>query len=209
MTFHPAAIRDVQRELLQSLGPVASQHGFYLAGGTALALQLGHRRSVDFDWFTSDRIDPMQLAQAIRDQGIEFVTGSVERGTLYGTAAGVQVAFLEYRYPLLQPLVTWTEYETSLASLDDLACMKLNAVAQRSSKKDFVDVYAVILKHRPLTELLGLYERKYEAVDIGHVLYALSYFDVADAEPSPEMLWDVGWTDIKTAISVWIKDEAV
>lgn len=80
-------------------------------------------------------------------------------------------------------LVTWTEHEMSMASLADLDCIAL-------------------------TDLLELYERKYEAVDRGHVLYALSYFDVADEEPTPMMLWDVDWTTIKTAVSAWVKDEA-
>lgn len=208
VTFHPEAISDVQQDVLRRLAPVVSKHGFYLAGGTALALQLGHRRSVDFDWFSSSRIDPMRLAQAVREESIAFITGSVETGTLYGTIAGVQVGFLEYRYPLLQGLVKWTDFDVLMASLDDLACMKLNAVAQRSSKKDFIDVYALILEHRPLAELLVLYERKYEAADVGHLLYALSYFDVADEEPMPVLLWDTNWTSVKKAIGSWVREEA-
>jgi hypothetical protein len=117
---------------------------FYLGGGTALAIHLGHRRSVDFDWFTQEHItDPLRLAQDLNDQGIVFVTRSIERGTLHGSVSGVQVSFLEYRYPLLQPLVAWPMFGCTLASPEDLACMKLSALAQRGAKKDFIDIYAL------------------------------------------------------------------
>jgi len=206
VTFHPEAISDAQRAVLRQLGPIASNRGFYLAGGTALALQLGHRRSIDFDWFTVERIDPMGLAMDLREQGVPFITGSVDKGTLLGTVSEVQVSFLEYRYPLLQPLLPWSMYEASLASLDDLACMKLSAIAQRSFRKDFIDMYALILKHKPLPDLLTLYHRKYAAADIGHLLYALVYFDVADEEQTPTLLWDVQWVGIKTAIIAWVQE---
>ena len=71
------------------------QH-YYLGGGTTIAIYLGHRHSVDLDWFTEEGItDPMRLAQNIRDKGIPFVTGQIERGTLHGTISGVRISFLE------------------------------------------------------------------------------------------------------------------
>ena len=99
------------------LGAIMTAQQFYLGGGTALAIHLGHRRSVDFDWFTRERIaDPLQLARDLNDQDIAFVTGNIERGTLHGSVSGVQVSFLEYRYPLLQPLVAWPMFGCMLAS---------------------------------------------------------------------------------------------
>jgi len=108
----------------------------------------------------------------------------------------------------MQPLLSWSQYETSLASLDDLACMKLSAIAQRDSKKDFIDIYALILKHKPLPDLLTLYQRKYATADIGHLLYALVYFDVADEEQTPILLWDVDWAGIERAIVAWVQEVA-
>ncbi|NIQ96181.1 MAG: nucleotidyl transferase AbiEii/AbiGii toxin family protein, partial [Desulfuromonadales bacterium] len=77
----------------------------------------------------------------------------MERGTLHGTVAGIRVSFLEYRYPLLQPLVPWATYGFSLASLEDLACMKLSAIAQRGAKKDFIDLHALVTSFSSLTRL--------------------------------------------------------
>ena len=124
----------VQQKVLRQLGPLMDTQRFYLGGGTALAIHLGHRRSVDFDWFTRERIaDPPHLARDLNDQDIAFVTGNIERGTLHGAVSGVQVSFLEYRYPLLQPLVAWPMFGCMLASPEDLACMKLSALAQRGA----------------------------------------------------------------------------
>jgi hypothetical protein len=97
-------------------------------------------------------------------------------------ASGVRVTFLEYRYPALEPPVEWPELQCLLASLNDLASMKLAAVAQRGAKKDFADIYALGLPHRPLPEMLRLYAQRYGVADTAHVLYALTYFDEADRE---------------------------
>lgn len=182
-----------------------TKRGFYLAGGTALAIYLGHRVSIDLDWFTPEKLEePLRLAQELRDDGIPFVTSHVERGTLYGTVAGVKVSFLEYRYPLLKPLVAWPDYNCTLAAIDDIACMKLSAIAQRGARKDFLDIYGLGL-HRDLRELLRLYQEKYGVADIGHILYGLAYFDEADRERMPKMRWKVAWKTVKQAIRVWIR----
>lgn len=209
MGFHPEVLGAVQKRVLRQLGPVMTEWQFYLGGGTALAIHLGHRRSLDLDWLTGERIaDPMRLAQDIRDEGIPLVTGQIERGTLHGRVSGVRVSFLEYRYPLLKPLVSWPEGGCLIASLEDLASMKLSALAQRGSKKDFVDVYALGLRHKPLQEMLRLYQQKYSIEDIAHVLYGLAYFDDADRERMPRMLWDSDWRTVKKTIQEWVREVA-
>jgi hypothetical protein len=183
------------------------QWHLYLGGGTAVALHLGHRRSLDFDWFTGEHItDPLSFAQELRDAGLALRTAHIARGTLHGTISGTPVSFLEYRYALLQPALVWDEYSCPLASLDDLACMKLAAITQRGAKKDFVDLYALGLKHRPLPEMLQLYQQKYAITDIAHVLYGLAYFDEANQERMPIVLWDMDWRTIKKHIRAWIKE---
>ena len=200
--LHREALGRSQRSLLPRLAPLARQHGFYLAGGTALALQLGHRRSVDFDWFREDPIDdPLRLAADLRTPDFRFETDRVEKGTLHGRASGVRVSFLEYGYPLLRPL---REVEgLRLAGLEDIAAMKLAAVAQRGSKKDFVDVFA-LGRHFGLGDMLGFYGKKYGVEDVGHVLVALAYFDDADRERTPMLLQRQSWPDVKTAIRGWL-----
>lgn len=186
-----------------------TQWQFYLGGGTALAIYLGHRHSVDLDWFTGDRIiDPLRLAQDMRDEGISFVTGQIERGTLHGSVSSVRVSFLEYRYPLLRPLISWPEFECLIASLEDLVCMKLSALAQRGSKKDFVDIYALGLRYQSLQDMLRLYQQKYSVKDTAHVLYSLAYFHDADKERMPRMLWETGWRTIKKTIQGWVREVA-
>jgi hypothetical protein len=180
---------------------------FYLGGGTALAIHLGHRRSVDFDWFTRERLaDPLRLAQDLNDQGIAFVTRSVDRGTLHGAVSGVQVSFLEYRYALLQSLVVWPMFGCALASLADLACMKLSALAQRGAKKDFVDIYALGIQYCSLPDMLSWYQQKYAVTDFTHVLYSLTYFDDADRERMPRMFWESSWRTIKKTIAQWVRN---
>jgi hypothetical protein len=185
------------------------QQHFYLVGGTTIAIYLGHRHSVDLDCFTGEDIpDTMLLAQNIRDKGIPFTTGQIERGTLHGTISGVRVSFLEYKYPLIKPLITWQKAACQLASLEDLTSMKLSALTQRGSKKDFVDIYALGLRHFRLRDMIRFYQQKYSVEDVSHVLYGLSYFDDADKERLPKMFWDADWKIIKKTIQGWVKEVA-
>jgi hypothetical protein len=200
--LHREALGRSQRSLLTRLAPLARQHGFYLAGGTALALQLGHRRSVDFDWFREDPIDdPLRLAAELRTPRFRLETERVERGTLHGRAGGIRVSFLEYRYPLLRPPL---EVEgLRLAALEDIAAMKLAAVAQRGSKKDFIDVFA-LGRRFGLDDMLASYRKKYGVEDVGHVLVSLAYFDDADRERTPMLLQRQSWPGIKATIRGWV-----
>ncbi len=206
MSFHGEILTERQRKALRFLGPKSAADGFYLAGGTAIALHLGHRRSVDLDWFLGDRIpDPLRLSQEIRDNGIPFVTGQISAGTLYGTVHGVRVSFLEFRYRMLDPIVTWRDFGCRLAGLRDLACMKLSAIAQRGSKKDFVDLFALGRHGLSLVDMLEWYRAKFSVEDASYVLYALTYFDDADAERMPRMIWKVDWKEIKRTITAWVR----
>jgi hypothetical protein len=201
--------RDVlsrrQRLVLRKLGPFLDASPFYLAGGTGLALQLGHRRSVDFDWFCERRMqEPLRLARQIEGSGVPFVVDGVERGTLHARASGVRLSFLEYRYPLIGPLVAAAEPGLRIASLEDIAAMKLAAIAQRGSRKDFVDLFA-LGRLLSLDRMLDLYRRKYGIRDVGHVLFALAYFDDADKERMPVMLRRWSWAEIKDAVRGWVR----
>src|SRR5207237_7264645 len=110
-------------------------------------------------------------------------------GTLYGTVAGVRISLLEYRYPLLRPATWWRPGRCRIASPADLAAMKLAAVAQRGAKKDFVDLYALGRSGGSLRQFLRWYRRKYAVGDVAHLLYSLAYFDEADRERMPRLLW--------------------
>ncbi|MBP6965615.1 MAG: nucleotidyl transferase AbiEii/AbiGii toxin family protein [Armatimonadetes bacterium] len=206
MSFHDEVLSEAQRSILPALAAFSTANGFYLGGGTAVALHLGHRRSVDFDWFARTPIDdPLVLAELARRADLPLENARIARGTLHGVVKGVQVSFFEYPYPDIGSPGKWPEFSVELASLDDLACMKLAAIAQRGARKDFVDIYAIALEHKPIEELLALYRRKYSVDDIGHVLVGLTYFDDADEEPEPMMLRDLSWEEIKRQLRRWIR----
>jgi hypothetical protein len=189
--------------VLRALAPLAQR--FYLGGGTAIAIQLGHRRSLDLDWFTPGVIsDPAVLGATLREAGVDFQVTSLDRGTLHGVYENVRVSFLEYRYQLLEPAVHWPEFECSLASLADLACMKLSALAGRGAKRDFIDLYAIGTTGMGLPRMLDLYRAKYATDDVASVMMGLSYFDDAEEEDMPEMLWDLDWQDVKRAMERWV-----
>ena len=191
---------------LNQLANFTREQGFYLAGGTALSLYFGHRKSVDLDWFSNGAMgDALLFAKHIQDSGVNFETESASAGTLHGSINAVRATFLEYHYPFLNPLEAVSSPSFWIASLYDLACMKLSAIAQRGARKDLCDVYALGIKHRSLHEMIELYQRKYQIKDIGHVLYGLNYFDDAEQDRMPAMLWKVNWKTIKKTIQSWLK----
>jgi len=150
---------------------------FYLAGGTALALQLGHRDSIDFDFFTGEDIDTESLFDGIKkvfkDRDIKKV--QEEKNTLTVVVDdNIKISFFTYKYPLLGRLVI--EDNLRLASIQDIACMKLSAIVSRSTIKDYVDLYFVLQKI-PLEELLNSVVRKFPDLDVNLVLKSLVYFD--------------------------------
>jgi hypothetical protein len=157
------------------------------------------------DWFTPDRLgDPLRLAQDLRAAGVAFATDQTAPGTLSGTSAGVRVSLLEYRYPLLRPAPRWRPGQCRVASRADLAAMKLAAVAQRGAKKDFVDLYALVRSGLSLRQAIQGYRRKYAVGDVAHVLYSLVYFDDADRERMPRMVWPTDWRAVKAALREWL-----
>jgi hypothetical protein len=148
-----------QEAVLRQLAPLATEWQFYLGGGTAVALHLRHRRSIDFDWFTlRDFGSPERLAHRLQAHGVRFTTTSIARGTLHGRASGVSLSFLHYPYRLLARTVR-SQFGCPLASIRDLAAMKLAAIASRGAKKDFVDTVA-LGEVRSLAKMLKDYRKK-------------------------------------------------
>ena len=118
MTFFINGLNPQQIDIIRQLGPVARKHDFYLAGGTALSIYLGHRVSVDQDWFTQNEMgDVLLLAQKLRQANLDFITEQTAPGTLHGIIKNVRISFLEFRYPLLQPLTLWEQMDCLIMSL--------------------------------------------------------------------------------------------
>jgi hypothetical protein len=206
MKYFVDGLPKKQIKVLKALGPHMAPKGFYLAGGTALAVHYGHRISVGLDWFTPEPFqDGMLLAQALRNAGLDLEIEQVSAGSLHGSIQDVRVTFLQYQYPMIKSAQHWKGMDCDLASLEDLACMKLSAVAQRGARKDFCDLYALGKTSFSLQQMLRSYQKKFGVQDIGSVLYGLVYFDDAENERMPRMLWNVNWQEIKKTIEEWLK----
>ncbi|MDO8492251.1 MAG: nucleotidyl transferase AbiEii/AbiGii toxin family protein [bacterium] len=157
--------------------------GFYLAGGTALALILGHRDSVDFDFFCPQNFDTKvqfeKIQQSLASHSLTII--AEEKNTLtFLINNSIKISLFAYSYPLLNPLLE--EEHLAIASLDDIACMKLSAIVSRATMKDYVDIY-FILKKITLAELLEKIKKKMPELDITLVLKSLVYFEDVLEEP--------------------------
>ena len=206
MNFQPRILNAKQKRLLKPLGSWAASRGFYLAGGTALALMLGHRQSVDFDFFTQQNIpDPLRLVTELQDAGFTVEPQSVAPDTLLVTISQVKASFITYRYRMLEEYVDYPAYDLKLASLSDIAAMKLAAIAQRGARKDFIDCCALIRNTYTLPQMLQFYREKFGFKDVTHVLYGLAYFEDAEREPMPKMLLRTSWKQVKQEIQAAVK----
>jgi hypothetical protein len=186
-----------QQSLLELLTRIGEVRTFYLAGGTALALHLGHRRSRVFDFFRNKEFLPQDLLSRLRDAGEPTVLQEAA-GTLSVLLGGVPTSFFHYDYPLLRPLVD-SPWGVLLADVDDIAAMKISALAGRGSRKDFVDLYVYARDVAPLDQAFVRFREKYRGVTVDpyHLLRSLSFFEDAEAEAMPEVLGDIPWDSVK------------
>ena len=192
-------ITNAQRTALAHLAP-ALEEGTYLAGGVAAALALNHRTSIDLDLFVPVDFDPARLAESIAATTPSARIGGSARGTLHLEVDGVPTSILSYRYPSLVPPEPHDDLAVPVASLDDLVCMKLSAIAGRGAAKDFWDLDALLARGAAggtLERALDLFARKYATEDVGHVVRSLAYFGEADAAPLPLGLTGEAWGDLK------------
>ncbi|HLC17349.1 MAG TPA: nucleotidyl transferase AbiEii/AbiGii toxin family protein [Thermodesulfovibrionia bacterium] len=195
--LHFNILTDRQKKVFDKLAEALSDTDFYLAGGTAIALLTGHRQSVDFDWFCQKLGEPEKLFHRLKRFDIDFTVQSVDLETVYLIIDMVQVSFIGYNYDMLQPYVFLQENRIKLAGTDDIACMKLSAIASRGARKDFIDLYFLINIFRSLEDYLQLYMKKYRNRDIGHVIRSLVYFDDAEAEPEVKVIKPFNWEKMK------------
>jgi hypothetical protein len=170
--------------------------GWVLARGTGLALQLGHRRSEDFDFFRNEDVAVPELKRRIAAHGKCETLREGDRD-LTVLLDGVKLSFLRVPEPFVHPPLPYRFFR--VADSRDIALMKLAAVSGRGSRKDFVDLYFILRGGAPLEELFRELPRKYgeEAVNAYHVLKSLTYFEDAETEPLPDMLEPFRWDECK------------
>ncbi|MBI3985019.1 MAG: nucleotidyl transferase AbiEii/AbiGii toxin family protein [Candidatus Levybacteria bacterium] len=172
----------------------------YLVRGTALALQIEHRTSIDLDFFTQDEFNEAKLSTKLASFQ-EFLQAGTAKWTVWGKIGQTKFSIFYYKYPLLEKT---TSYEgIQLANLSDIAAMKIHAISDRGTKRDFVDVYFLSKKYT-LLEMLGFYQRKYGVLEdhLYSIMRSLDYFEDAEKESDmPKMKISVNWQEIKDYFS--------
>lgn len=193
---------DSQIKLFEKLKKSEFINNFYLAGGTGLALNIGHRQSVDFDFFSENNVNTNSVAEQLCNMG-DFQRLSESENTIHGILDEVRISFITYKYRLLDKPISIGNLK--IADIKDIVCMKLSAVAGRGTKKDFIDLY-YLLKIISLENMFELYERKFGIRDYQYMLLkSLIYFDDAEDDPMPLVFEDISWEYIKNYIKNRVK----
>lgn len=190
-------VTDDMYLVLNEFSQSPTAKNFYLAGGTALSLQIGHRLSVDLDFFSPTEDIPSIRAELEKSFAkLPHTLADSSWGNLVYLVRNVRVGFYGYGFPLVATLV---EIEgVRLASIEDIALMKLDAMLSRSVRKDFYDLY-FICKKIPLKQIFGYAQKKYPSVrDFeSQAAKRLAYFENAEKESNPSLLETVAWQTVK------------
>lgn len=199
------SIQTIQPDTLELLKRLTSQPELSqtrLVGGTALALQYGHRQSVDLDFFgilPEDKDDLVEMAKHIGDVLVLNRSGKIVQIVLNQ----VKVDFVEYgRYAWIDEPIQGDGFV--LASDRDIAAMKVNAIIGRGTRKDFIDLY-VLLQHYSLSQIMDFYKRKYPEFSEYRALLSMTYFDDAEMQDMPKMFIDTSWEEMKKTIVEAVK----
>ncbi|MEK7525979.1 MAG: nucleotidyl transferase AbiEii/AbiGii toxin family protein [Patescibacteria group bacterium] len=190
--------------VLQRLKSVFLVKDFYLTGGTALSLQIGHRESQDLDFFSQNDFEPELVQKQLEAIGsLENV--EIGKGTLNCFLDNVKLQFLHYPYQLLEPNIHWEGIQISTKL--DIACTKLITVSVRGSKKDFIDIY-FLLREFDLRTLFEKLKKKYLKTNYNetHILKSLVYFVDAEEQPLPRMHIELSWEEVKENIINKVKN---
>jgi len=203
--FHWNTVTPEMRVVMKGFSTSALSREFYLAGGTALALHLGHRCSIDLDFFSATQEDVPALIEPLRQALKDFspILSDSSWGNLIFLANNVRVGFFGYGYELVEPL---SQAEgIALASVEDIGLMKLDALLSRASRKDFHDLY-IICQRMTLRELLDLAPRKYPSVrDFeAQVTRHMLMFERAEQETPVPLIEQVAWQTVKD----WFQGQA-
>ena len=197
--FHET-IRDEQLDVLKKLSEIREiSDTFYLAGETALALRLGHRRSYDFDFFSGNKFNSgLYSNMIIKDFGGSI--SSLSDDTVNGIIKNINVSFLLYPYKLIRDPEKYNNLD--LASLEDLTCMKCSAIMKRGTKRDFFDIYEILKIIQPL-EIKNYMLEKYKknGNSFYHLTRSLFYFEDAENDIDPVSLNGTTWEKVKAYLT--------
>ena len=189
-------LSDNAAKALAALGKSKICRSAYLAGGTALALHLGHRVSIDLDFFNEVDFDSREIVTRLKTLGVYESQQQTEK-TINGIFNSVKFSYFYYPYKLISPTIEFKEI--ALASTEDIAAMKLVAITDRGTKKDYIDLYFLAKKYS-FEEMFEFYEKKYHLLDQNRmtILKSLNYFFDADESEMPVMIEKIQWEDVKS-----------
>ena len=194
--LHYETVDEFTLELLKKLQSLHIFSQMRLVGETSLALQIGHRKSIDIDLFGLLNVDFDALTDELKSIGDVVVLGNSKNIHTY-LIDEIKVDIVHYEYPWLKNKIVLDEIH--LAAIEDIAAMKLSAINGRGSKKDFIDLY-YILQQFDLAQLMSFYGQKFRDGSSFLVLKSLVYFEDADLEAMPWMFEDLIWEEVKTNI---------
>ncbi len=183
--------------LIRQLMSMPEVDPFLLVGGTSLSLQLGHRISVDLDFFTDKSFDVDSLRVALSTTIPSFEILRMSKTGFTCNAQGIKCDFFNWAVPFIEQPIT--EDGLRLCSLKDIAAFKLDAISTRKEKKDYRDIDA-LLNYFTLAELVSFHQKKFSYMSIKVVLDALSEIDLADNSEEPTILVPRDWNEIKQRI---------
>ena len=180
-------------QLLKTLQSIPLLQGLRLVGGTSLALQLGHRKSVDLDLFGELPVDPLELRTELEEHFSVTVIKESKHINIY-QVDGVKVDFVNYKYVWIDNPVQ--EDGITLAGIRDIAAMKVAAIIGRGTKKDFIDLDRLLHLYS-LRDILDLYMQKYPDGSVFIAMKSLPYFEDAEFDPMPFMFEATDWDTVK------------
>lgn len=182
--------------------------GWYLAGGTALALQAGHRQSVDLDFFTPQKtFSPAEVVSHFSQE--VWQADIVKEGTIYGLIKNAKVSFISY--PFFVPTLPKLKYGlVEVLDKADIAVMKIIAVSQRGRKRDFIDLFWYAKNIEPLESVIKKLPRQYPDVahNFHHIIKSLTYFVDAESDPMPQLFFEATWPEVKNFFQTEAKKAA-
>lgn len=194
--LHYSTIEPTTLELLRQLMSMEEFSETRLVGGTALALQFGHRKSIDIDLFGKINFDEIDIVKTF--EGFRKVI-SLKRSQNINIFIinDIKVDIVNYSYPWLKDEIIIDNLR--LAAFEDIAAMKIAAVTNRGSKKDFFDIF-LLLNYLPLKDILSFYTTKYFDASPFLAYKSLSYFEDAEREENPVMMHKQSWNQVKKRI---------
>jgi predicted nucleotidyltransferase component of viral defense system len=200
-TVEPGTLR-----ILNELMKLRELSAFNLVGGTALSLQLGHRKSDDIDMFNVDDFSKREVIDTLKlyfKDRFELKSKETNPLGVFGFIDGIKVDICKHTFPLINPLLA--EDEIRMWGLSDIAASKVHAISMRAKRKDFWDIDE-ILDHYSLEEIAASYRKKYDPMLAIGVAQILTYFDDAESSDSPVCLKNKTWETVKTSIAKKIND---